>query len=66
MSTDTTRSYWNICIETEQETDGRWIAEIPDIPGCMTYGKSRQDAKAKALRLASLVLGDMENHGEAI
>ena len=35
-------------IEIEREDDGRWIADIPDIPGVMAYGTSRQDAVAKA------------------
>jgi hypothetical protein len=35
-------------IETERETDGRWIAEIPEIPGAMAYGKTEDEAKANA------------------
>jgi predicted RNase H-like HicB family nuclease len=40
-------------VETEQETDGRWIAEIIQIPGAMAYGATRHKAVArvKALRL---------------
>ena len=39
-------------IETERETDGRWIAEIPGIPGAMAYGKTEQEAKANAYAIA--------------
>jgi len=39
-------------IETERETDGRWIAEIPEIPGALAYGKTEDEAKANAYALA--------------
>jgi predicted RNase H-like HicB family nuclease len=39
-------------IETELETDGRWIAEIPEIPGAMAYGKTIEEAKANACAIA--------------
>jgi predicted RNase H-like HicB family nuclease len=39
-------------VETEQEEDGRWIAEVIDVPGAMAYGSSRLDALAKAEALA--------------
>jgi len=45
-------------IETEQETDGRWIAEVMDIPGVMAYGEDRTRAIAKAKALALRVLAD--------
>lgn len=45
-------------IETEQETDGRWIAEVLEIPGAMTYGATTQDAIAKAQALALRVLAE--------
>jgi len=35
-------------IEIERETDGRWIAEVPDLPGVMAYGKTRKEAVCKA------------------
>lgn len=43
-------------IETERETDGRWIAEIPQIPGAMQYGKTREQAIARAESLASRII----------
>lgn len=39
-------------IETEKETDGRWIAEVMEIPGVMKYGKTREEAIAQAQTLA--------------
>lgn len=53
-------------IEIEREDDGRWIAEIPDIPGVMAYGDSRTDAVAKAEALALRVIADRLEHGEGI
>jgi predicted RNase H-like HicB family nuclease len=45
-------------IETERETDGRWIAEIVDVPGVMAYGATENEAKASAQALALRVLAD--------
>lgn len=53
-------------IEIERETDGRWIAEVPDLPGVMTYGTSREEAIAKVEALALRVLADRLDHGEEI
>ena len=53
-------------IEIERETDGRWIAEVPDLPGVMTYGASREEAIAKVEALAFRVLADRLDHGEKI
>jgi predicted RNase H-like HicB family nuclease len=51
-------------IETEVETDGRWLAEVVEIPGAMAYGATRQDAVAKAEALAFRILADRLEHGE--
>ncbi|BCX82589.1 hypothetical protein MIT9_P2175 [Methylomarinovum caldicuralii] len=53
-------------IELEQEQDGRWIAEVPELPGVMVYGKNRREAIAKAEALALRVLADRIEHGEEI
>ena len=45
-------------IETEMEEDGRWIAEIKEIPGVLSYGKTEGQAKAKAYALALRVIAD--------
>ncbi len=51
-------------IELEREDDGRWIAEVPDLPGVMTYGQRREEAIAKVKALALRVLADRLEHGE--
>jgi len=53
-------------IELDREADGRWIAEVPDLPGVMVYGTTRQDAIAKAEALALRIIADRLDHGEAI
>lgn len=45
-------------IETEREDDGRWIAEITDIPGVLAYGRTLNQAKASAYALALRVIAD--------
>jgi len=52
-------------IETELERDGRWIAEIPELPGIMAYAPSRAEATAKAKALALRALAERLEHGEA-
>lgn len=47
------------------EEDGRWLAEIPELPGVMAYGTSREDAVAHVLALAFRVLADRLEHEEA-
>jgi predicted RNase H-like HicB family nuclease len=53
-------------LEIEQEEDGRWITEIPELPGVMSYGATRVEAIAKAEALALRVLADRLEHGEAV
>lgn len=53
-------------IEVEREDDGRWIAEVTDLPGVMAYGVTRSDAIGKAEALALRVIADRIDHGEAI
>jgi predicted RNase H-like HicB family nuclease len=53
-------------MEIDREDDGRWIVEIPDLPGVMVYGVSREDALARAKALALRVLADRLEHGEAL
>lgn len=55
----------NLQIELEREDDGRWIADVPDLPGVMTYGQSRDEAIAHVQALALRVLADRLEHGEA-
>ena len=53
-------------IEIDREDDGRWIAEIPELPGVMAYGDSRNEAISKAEAWALRVLADRLEHGEEI
>ena len=53
-------------IEIEREDDGRWIAEVPDLPGVMVYGGTREKALAKVEALALRVIADRIDHGEEI
>ena len=45
-------------IEIDREDDGRWIGEVPDLPGVMAYGATRDEAIARVEALASRVLSD--------
>jgi predicted RNase H-like HicB family nuclease len=54
-----------LTIEIDQEEDGRWIAEVVDIPGALAYGATPEQANAKAKAIALRVLADRLEHGEA-
>ena len=53
-------------LETEQEDDGRWIAEVAALPGVLAYGADRNEAIARAKALALRVLADRLEHGEPV
>ena len=53
-------------IEIEKEEDGRWIAEVFDLPGVLSYGSTREDAIAKVEALALRVIADRLDYGEAV
>lgn len=53
-------------IEIDREQDNRWIAEIPDLPGVMSYGDTREEAISRVEALALRVLADRLEHGEEI
>ncbi len=54
-----------LTIEIEREDDGRWIAEVLEIPGALAYGQTEKEARAKAQALALRVVADRLEHGEA-
>lgn len=54
----------NLAIELEQETDGRWIAEIDVLTGVLVYGETREDAITKVKTLALRVIADRLENGE--
>lgn len=53
-------------IETEQESDGRWLAEVIEIPGVMQYGATREDAIRQAEALALRVMAERIESGEVL
>ena len=55
----------NFTIEHEREDDGRWLAEVPDLPGVLAYGATQKEAMAKAEALALRVLAERLDHDEA-
>ena len=56
----------NLAIELEQETDGRWIAEIDALNGVLVYGETREDAITKVKTLALCVTADRLENGEIV
>ena len=53
-------------IDMEQEDDGRWLAEIPALPGVLAYGATREEAIIRVQTLALRVLADRLEHGETV
>ena len=53
-------------VETEREENGRWIAEIHDLPGVLSHGNTREEAIVKTKALALRVSADRLEHGEEI
>lgn len=53
-------------VEMEREEDGRWICEIPDLPGVLAYGRTQEEALARVKALALRVLADRLEHGEDV
>lgn len=51
-------------VEVEREDDGRWIAEVPALPGAMAYGASKDEAVAKVEALVLRIWADKLEHGE--
>ena len=56
----------NITFETEQEEDGRWLAEVPELAGVMAYGATEREAIAKAEVLALRVLAERLEYNEVV
>ena len=53
-------------VEVQREDDGRWIAEVAELPGVLTYGSSREEAIERAKALSLRVLADRLEHGESV
>lgn len=56
----------NLTFETEQEEDGRWLAEVPELVGVMAYGATEREAIANAEALALRVLAERLEHNEVV
>ena len=54
----------DLTIEFEQEEDGRWIAEVINLPGVLAYGQNQEDAATRVKALALRTLADQIEHGE--
>lgn len=52
-------------VELEQEEDGRWLAEVLELPGVLAYGKSQDEAVSRVQALALRVVAERLEHGEA-
>jgi predicted RNase H-like HicB family nuclease len=53
-------------VEVEREEDGRWIAEVVDLPGVLSYGPTREEAVERAKALSLRVMADRLEHGEEV
>ena len=56
----------NFNIECEREADGRWLAEVSELPGVLAYGSSAEEAMAKVEVLALRVLAERLEHRETL
>lgn len=54
----------NFSFECERDVDGRWLAEVPELPGVLAYGTTAQQALARAEVLALRVMAEQLEHGE--
>ena len=55
----------NFTIQHEMEDDGRWLAEVPELPGVLAYGANAEEAMSKVEVLALRVIADRLEHGES-
>ena len=55
----------HLSIETDREADGRWIAEVPELPGVLAYGQTRDEAASKVEVLALRVMAERLELGES-
>jgi predicted RNase H-like HicB family nuclease len=55
----------NYTLECELEDDGRWLAEVLELPGVFAYGATKEEAMVKAEALALRVIAERLEHGES-
>jgi predicted RNase H-like HicB family nuclease len=66
MKRATQAKRFDLKVEFSREDDGRWIADVPALPGVTVYGRTRNKALASAEALALRVIADRLEHGEAV
>jgi predicted RNase H-like HicB family nuclease len=66
MSKAESSSKFSLAIEYHREEDGRWLADIPALPGATAYGRTRRQATAAVQALALRLIADRLEHGEAV
>jgi predicted RNase H-like HicB family nuclease len=55
-----------LSIDFDREDDGRWIAEVPELPGVLVYGETEADARTKVMALALQVIADRVAQTESL
>ena len=55
-----------LTVTLDREENGRWIAEVPEMPGVLVYGQNEDDAITKVKALCLRVLADRLEHGESV
>ena len=55
-----------LTIELDREADGRWIAEVPELPGVLAYGATEAEAVTRVKAMALVEIGDRMQHGEPL
>jgi predicted RNase H-like HicB family nuclease len=55
-----------LSVEAEREEDGRWIGEVPELPGVLVYGATEAEARTRAVALALRVIADRLENGEPV
>jgi predicted RNase H-like HicB family nuclease len=53
-----------LTIELDREEDGRWFGDVPELPGCMAYGRTKEEAERNTEALALRVIADRLEHNE--
>jgi predicted RNase H-like HicB family nuclease len=66
MKRESKPAAFDLKVEFDRETDGRWIADIPALPGVMVYGRTRKQALAAVEALALRAIADRLEHREAV
>ena len=66
LSSERSLAKMNFTIDCQQESDGRWLAEVPELPGVVAYDASSSEATSKAEVLALRVIAERLKHGESV